>query len=535
MREAATACPEGRFRAYHLPELTTTLSVAAKRESARVADRLREEIVRMSEDGELGGILANYSYLGLSEMRTMLHLTAVQKQSRQLAFALTGLGVAMAALVWLAWHLRRARRFADQANAAKSEFLAKMSHEIRTPLGGVMGMIELSLDTPLSPVQKDYLETAHSSAQSLLAILNDILDFSKIEARKLELAPAEIELRELVGDVARLMAPQARNKGLAFETTVAGSVPSRVYLDPVRVKQVLLNLVGNALKFTESGEVRVNVDYRAGDAPALLFQVTDTGIGIDGETHSQLFEPFVQGDDSTGRRFGGSGLGLAISRQLVEMMGGEIWFESSADQGSAFSFSIPVKTAAGAAAVTNSATQVVAGEDRAAPAPHSEREIMKTTETAATESTATGTRPIRILVAEDNRINQKLIRILLEREGHSVTMVASGDAAVKVVETSPPFDLILMDIQMPEMDGFQATAAIRMREQRRSSVGRRCDETCPRVPIIALTAHAQVGYQEVCLKAGMDSYLTKPIDQQTLRRVVADFATPVTGTVQPGR
>ncbi len=495
-------CPGTPFRGHPIPSMTLRLGVGASHEARAVADLLRAQITRMGEDGELGAILTKYAYIGLSETRAILEMAAVERQSRALGMALSGLGVALVLLVWLAWHLRRARRVAESANAAKSEFLANMSHEIRTPLGGMLGMMELALDTPLSPAQRDLVETAQFSARSLLAILNDVLDFSRIEARRLELSPIDFDVHGLVADVVRFVTPTAHSKGLELECHCADSVPRFVHADPVRIRQVLLNLLGNAVKFTLRGRIRVDVSqlgaWPAGpaDNPAsspagrqpvvLIFEVKDSGIGIPLDKQEQVFEAFRQADGSMVRKFGGSGLGLAISRQLVEMMGGKIWVQSTAGEGSTFWFSIQVLPAAAAVA------------PQVAPLPECPE----------------AARPLRILVAEDNRVNQKLIHALLSRDGHEVTMVASGREAVDAVRDGPPYDVVLMDIQMPEMNGFEAAAAIRSL----AVPSRR------HLPIVALTAHAQEGYVDRCVAAGMNSYLSKPVSSSKLRNLLAGIA-----------
>ena len=487
LRELSTICPAVEFRARHLPALTVRLSVASSHKASAVAERLRDEIRKMSEDGELGEILSRYSYVGLTEARTILQLIASEQQARHLSLALTALAAALTLLVWLVWHLRRTRHAAEQATIAKSEFLANMSHEIRTPLGGLIGMVELVLDLPLMPVQQDYLQTAHSSAKTLLSILNDILDFSRIEARRLEIVPIEVDIRQLVGEVVGLMSPVARNKGLQFESELSPAVPQLISADPVRIKQVLLNLMGNAIKFTEHGSVYLRLNIADGTPPKLVFQISDTGIGIAPEKQEQVFEPFRQADGSIVRKFGGSGLGLAISKQLAGMMGGRLWCESTAGKGSTFSFTLQFSPVA---ASVQSPTEVAA--PRTAPAPSS----------------------LRILVAEDNPVNQKLITALLQKDGHEVTLVASGKGAVAAVSGNARFDLVLMDIQMPEMDGFQAAAAIRALDKRLQR----------NIPIVALTAHAEAGYQKICLERGMNSYLSKPIDRTQLRSLLAGIS-----------
>jgi signal transduction histidine kinase/CheY-like chemotaxis protein len=484
LRDVGARCRDLAFRTHHLASLNTRLGVGARPAMAHVADRLREEIVAMGRDGELGGILARYSYVGLTESRTILQLAETERQRRALGWALTGLAAALVVLVLAAWRLRRARAAADAANAAKGDFLANMSHEIRTPLGGVLGTIELALDGQLVPAQRELLDTALSSARTLLALLNDILDLSRIEARRLELAPIDFQPRALLDEIAALMAPVARAKGLAFTREVDVAVPAWIRADPLRVRQVLLNLIGNAIKFTERGGVTVRLELAQADGHQLHLSVRDTGIGVPADKHAAIFEPFRQADGSIVRKFGGTGLGLTITRQLVEMMGGRVWFESDAGAGSTFRCTLAFADADPAAAARHAAAV-------AEPAP---------------------VRSLRVLVAEDNPVNQRLSRAFLEKDHHRVTIVDSGQAAVEAMRDGA-FDLVLMDIQMPLMDGFQATAAIRS-----------LDGEGRAVPIIALTAHAQVGYEAVCLAAGMDGYVSKPLDRTVLRRLLSRVA-----------
>ena len=482
LREVNMRCGDLEFRAHHVPQLSVRLGVGARPDRAPVANRLREEILAMGQDSELSSILAKYAYVGLTEARVILQLVEAERQSNALRWAMTGLGAAIVILVFAAWRLLRARAAADAASVAKSDFVANMSHEIRTPLGGVLGMIELALDGQLAPSQRTLLDTAHSSARTLLALLNDILDLSRIEAGRLELTPIDFQPRVLLVEVAALMGPVARGKGLTFLPEVDADVPKWVKADPVRVRQVLLNLIGNAIKFTERGSVTVRIALEGGSVSTLRIAVRDTGIGVPVDQRGAIFEKFRQADGSIVRKFGGTGLGLAITRQLVELMGGRIWFESTLGAGSTFLCTIEVAAADPAAAVQH----------------------------AAQVADLTPERPLRILVAEDNPVNQRLIRAVLEKDRHDVTLVESGQGAVDAMHGPTAFDLVLMDIQMPEMDGFQATAAIRaMSGDRRT------------VPIVALTAHAQVGYDEVCRQAGMSGYLSKPLDRVALRRVLA--------------
>ncbi|MBM4440043.1 MAG: GAF domain-containing protein [Candidatus Rokubacteria bacterium] len=364
----------------------------------------------------------------------------------------------------------------EVASRHKSEFLAHMSHELRTPMNGVIGMAELALGTELTEVQRDYLTTVKVSAESLLSLINDILDVSKIEAGRLELEAVPFSLRQTVDLVVKSLAHPARQKGLTLAASLAPGVPDGVVGDPGRLRQVLVNLVGNALKFTAQGGITVSVAEERGDAaPAPLhIAVTDTGIGIAPEHQAKVFEAFTQADASTARRFGGTGLGLTISSQLVRMMGGRIWVESEPGRGSTFHFTVRLPRAAAPVA-----SEAVADPSR-----------------PAARTTA---RPRRVLLAEDSVPNQKVARGFLERWGHTVEVAGNGRAALAALERAA-FDLVLMDVHMPEMDGFEATAAIRAREGAGA-----------RIPIIAMTADAMQGDRERCLAAGMDGYVTKPV------------------------
>ncbi|CAN5167468.1 hypothetical protein BH11PSE9_BH11PSE9_24780 [soil metagenome] len=386
------------------------------------------------------------------------------------------------ALEQQAAQLDHARLQAEQANVAKSQFLAVISHEIRTPMNGILGTTELLLGSTLTAHQTHYAKTAYRSATALLALIDDVLDLSRIEAGKLTLHTSSVDLRLLVTEAVDLMATVARDKPVTLSCSIPPDLPPRMKADPVRLRQLLVNLLHNAVKFTERGSVRVEVDV-TGEAPQglrLRFAVRDTGIGIAPEQLESVFDAFTQADASSTRRHGGSGLGLAIVKELAKIMGGEVKVESTLGAGSNFSFEVMLETSVEVAA---SAEPVARGGEAGLSA--------------------------HVLLVEDDAVNQMVVGEMLKRLGCTVDLVSDG-AAAHAAALAVRYDLVLMDCHMPVMDGYEATRFIRTGEQARGT----------RMPIIALTADALAGDRERCLQCGMDDYLTKPISGAVLAAAV---------------
>jgi signal transduction histidine kinase/ActR/RegA family two-component response regulator len=488
----APECEGVQYGAEVLSDATFGLSIIGQKERAAEVRAIRQEMAELARRGQLRPAFSRWSVPFADEIRLVANLQQIE-QNR--LFLLIGIGLLLALLGlggFLAWRLRAARKEADRANRAKSEFLANMSHEIRTPLNGILGINDLMLATELTADQKEFARLIQTSGRALGTILNDILDLSKIEAGRLTIETVAFAWRPLLEETVQMFQPEALRKGLDLSTDLDVAAPDMVQSDPVRIRQIVSNFLGNAVKFTLQGSVKLSARVAAG---SLRFTVRDTGPGLAAERVARVFERFEQGDASTTRKHGGTGLGLAISREIAELLGGTIGVESEPGQGAEFWCEIPVGEVAEAQP---------AGLSGLAPA----------------MASAPSLQGCRVLVAEDNVVNQRVVVHWLRRFGCVPALAADGQEALALMGRQE-FDVVLLDCHMPVMDGYEALRHLR------------ADSRWRYLPVVAVTANAMAGERERCLALGFSAYLSKPVSSEDLRHTLAGCLTPSNPQPQP--